>query len=73
MIWVDLPDHADTWNLLDKAVDAGVKYNPGPIFRSDRSGRNSLRLTYSHNSPAEINEGIEKLATLFGKNGVFEI
>ena len=73
MIWVDLPDHADTWHLLDKAVDAGVKYNPGPIFRSDRSGRNRLRLTYSHNSPAEINEGIEKLATLFGKNGVFEI
>ena len=71
MIWVDLPDHADSWDLLDKAVDVGVKYNPGPIFRADRSGRNSLRLTYSHNSPAEIDEGIEKLAILFDKEGVF--
>ena len=71
MIWVDLPEHADTWNLLDKAVDVGIKYNPGPVFRADRSGKNKLRLTYSHNSPEEIDEGIGKLAVLFDKEGVF--
>ena len=71
MLWVELPEGADTWNLLEKAVARGVKYNPGPVFRSDRSGGNYLRLTFSHNNPQEIDEGIAILADVFDKEGVF--
>ena len=71
MLWVELPEGADTWNLLEKAVARGVKYNPGPVFRSDRSGGNYLRLTYSHNNAQEIDEGIAILADVFDKEGVF--
>ena len=72
MLWVELPEGADTWNLLEKAVARGVKYNPGPVFRSDRSGGNYLRLTYSHNNAQEIDEGIAILADVFDKEGVFK-
>ena len=71
MIWVRLPEGADTWAALDKAVEADVKYNPGPVFRANRDGHNFLRLTYSHNSPEEIHEGISRLAEVFHKEGLF--
>ena len=71
LVWVELPGHADTWKALDKAVSKGVKYNPGSIFRADRKGGNKLRLTYSHNSPEDIEKGIEILANVFEEEGLF--
>mgnify|MGYP001350555385 CR=1 FL=1 len=71
MIWVELPGKANTWNALDRAVERGVKYNPGPIFRSDRGSTNKLRLTYSQNTTTEIEEGIAILADVFENEGLF--
>lgn len=71
MIWVKLPKGTDTWAALDRAVEADVKYNPGPVFRAKRDGRNYLRLTYSHNTPDEIREGIAILADVFSREGFF--
>ena len=72
MVWVRLPEGADTWAALDKAVEADVKYNPGPVFRADRRGANYLRLTYSHNSVDEIQAGIAILADVFRREGLFD-
>jgi len=71
MLWVELPVGADTIAALPAAVEADVKYNPGPVFRAKRDGANFLRLTYSHNSPEEIGEGIEILADVFQREGLF--
>jgi len=71
MVWVRLPEGADTWATLTKAVEAGVKYNPGPVFRAKRDGNNYLRLTYSHNTPEEIRDGIAILADVFHREGLF--
>jgi 2-aminoadipate transaminase len=71
MIWVKLPKGTDTWAALDRAVEADVKYNPGPVFRAKRDGGNYLRLTYSHNTPDEIREGIAILADVFSREGFF--
>jgi DNA-binding transcriptional MocR family regulator len=71
MVWVRLPEGADTWNALEKAVERGVKYNPGPVFRAQRDCRNYLRLTYSHNTPDEIREGVALLSEVFRKEGLF--
>jgi 2-aminoadipate transaminase len=71
MIWVELPEGADTMAALPAAVEADVKYNPGPVFRANRDMSNYLRLTYSHNSPQEIGEGIEILAGVFQREGLF--
>jgi DNA-binding transcriptional MocR family regulator len=54
-------------------VVADVKYNPGPVFRANRTGNNFLRLTYSHNTPEEIREGIAILADVFQREGLFDI
>ena len=72
LIFVRLPENADTWATLPKAVARGVKYNPGGVFRADRGRNNYLRLTYSHNPPDEIREGIARLAELFREEGYFE-
>ena len=71
MVWVRLPEGADSWTALDKAVEADVKYNPGPVFRANRDRPNYLRLTYSHNSPEEIREGVGVLASVFEREGLF--
>ncbi len=71
MVWLQLPEGADTWNALDKAIEAGVKYNPGPLFRAERDRPNYMRLTYSHNTPEEIGEGVGILASVFEREGVF--
>lgn len=72
MLWVRLPEGADTWKALDRAVEADVKYNPGGVFRADRGCNDYLRLTYSHNTPEEIREGIKTLSEVFRKEGFFE-
>ncbi len=72
MIWVRLPGGADTLAALPKAVEADVKYNPGPVFRAPRDGHNYLRLTYSHNTPEEIRQGVGILAAVFQREGLFD-
>ena len=49
-----------------------MKYNPGPIFRADRTSSNKLRLTYSQNTTTEIEEGIAILADVFENEGLFD-
>lgn len=72
MVFVRLPEGADTWAALPEAVQRDVKYNPGGVFRADRQRNNYLRLTYSHNTPDEIGEGIARLAELFRAKGFFD-
>ena len=71
MVWVRLPEGADTLAALDRAVEADVKYNPGSVFRADRDRKNYLRLTYSHNTPEEIHGGIAVLAGVFEREGLW--
>ena len=72
LVFVRLPEGANTWATLPKATARDVKYNPGGVFRADRGRNNYLRLTYSHNSPEEIREGVARLAELFREEGYFE-
>ena len=72
MLWGELPDGADTWNALDAAIEAGVKYNPGSMYRADGEGRNKMRLTFSYHNLDQIREGIAILAEVFEKQGLFD-
>jgi 2-aminoadipate transaminase len=71
MVWVRLPEDADTWSALDSAVEANVKYNPGALFRAARDRGNYLRLAYSHNSVQEIWDGVAILARVLDHHGLF--
>ncbi|WAB82309.1 PLP-dependent aminotransferase family protein [Microcella daejeonensis] len=61
-IWVTLPDGLDSKGMLPRAVKELVAYTPGTAFFADGSGRANLRLSYCYPSPAEIREGIRRLA-----------
>jgi len=64
-VWLRLPDGMDGASLLDRAVkDAGIAFVPGAAFFHDDRGRNTLRLSYSLATEAEIAEGIARLAKL---------
>ena len=56
----------DAAALLPAAVAAGVAYVPGEAFAVDQRHRDRLRLSFATPSPAEIEEGIRRLATVLG-------
>lgn len=61
-IWLTLPRGMDGAALLDKAVrDHKVAFVPGRAFFADRSGANSLRLSFSLADDAQIADGIARL------------
>lgn len=64
-LWVTLPEQFDTVRLINKAIEENVAYVPGVSFFTDGGGRNTMRLNYSNSTPAQISEGIRRLARLF--------
>jgi 2-aminoadipate transaminase len=60
-LWLDLPDGVDAGELLGRATEAGVTFVPGADFGGPP---NSARLAFSFASPAEIDEGVSRLAGL---------
>lgn len=71
-IWLKLPEGADAVAMRDQVLEtADVGYLPGPGFSPDGvSGRNYLRLCFGYNTPAEIGEGIGRLAQAFRAKGM---
>jgi DNA-binding transcriptional MocR family regulator len=67
-LWLDLPEGVRTAELQPRAEEAGVVFVPGSDFfpAGSTAGESSLRLAYSFVSPAEIGEGIARLAPLVG-------
>jgi 2-aminoadipate transaminase len=66
-LWLDLPGGVQTADLEGPAAQAGVAFVKGAdFFPAGGGGESSLRLAYSFVSPAEIGEGIARLASLVG-------
>jgi 2-aminoadipate transaminase len=63
-IWVTLPAHIDSQQLLNAALAENVAFVPGGPFYANNPETNTLRLSFVTVSPARINEGIEKLGRL---------
>ncbi len=64
-IWVTLPEGMDGAALLARSVETEkVAFVPGQAFFADRSGANTIRLSYSCASEAMIEEGIRRLGRL---------
>jgi 2-aminoadipate transaminase len=66
-IWVDLPEGADTGNLLVEAGEAGVPYVKGSDFFAEGGGTSSLRLAFSAVAPDPIREGIARLGAIVAR------
>lgn len=62
-LWITLPDYMDTDSMLAEALEAGVTYVPGNSFFPDGvTGRNSMRVNFSFETPESITEAIRRLA-----------
>ncbi len=61
---VDAPVQADEKLLETSAREYGVLWTPMSFFYPDGAGANSLRLASSYLEPAQIDEGVRRLARL---------
>jgi 2-aminoadipate transaminase len=62
-LWLELIDGTDARELSRRAAEAGLTFVPGVDFGG---APNSARLAFSFASPAEIDEGVSRLAALLG-------
>jgi len=66
-IWVKLPEHVDSMQLLDKAIAAHVAFVPGAPFFANEPQKNTLRLSFVTVPREKIFEGIASLGTLLAR------
>ena len=71
-LWVKLPGNASGDELARRALDMGVTLYPGSTFyaaqpagypNNAKPELSHIRLTFSHAGPADIDEGVRRLAT----------
>ena len=67
-LWIDLPPGSDVAALFEAAAARGVQFVKGTDFVLD-GGESSLRLAYSGVTPAEIEEGVKRLADAYAEAG----
>ncbi len=65
-LWVDLPPGTDVARLFEAAARRGVHFVKGADFVLD-GAESSLRLAYSGVTPAEIEEGVTRLADAYAE------
>jgi DNA-binding transcriptional MocR family regulator len=74
-VWLTLPEGLDAKILLEKALtEAGLAFVPGASFHADRvggGGENTVRLSFSTNSPDVIEDGMKKLSALIHRESSF--
>ncbi len=64
-VWVTLPAGLDGAELLARSIETEkVAFVPGQAFFADRSGANTLRLSFSCANETMIEEGIQRLGRL---------
>ncbi len=68
-IWITLPEYIDGADLLEKSLKTQkVAFVPGQAFFADKSGTNTIRLSFSLPDAPTIDEGIKRLGILLREN-----
>jgi len=61
-LWVELPEHINTVEMVQDAVKEKVAYVHGRAFHVDGGGTNAMRLNFTNPDDDVIEEGIKRLA-----------
>jgi 2-aminoadipate transaminase len=65
-LWLESDSHADDTQLLQRAVELGVSFDPGRLFRPNGASRPlALRLCFSLEPAVRLEQGIHRLAAAF--------
>ncbi len=67
-LWLDMPEGTDAGEVLLRSEEAGVTFVKGADFYAVTGGERSARLAYSFASPADITDGIRRLADVLGRD-----
>ncbi|WP_313755720.1 PLP-dependent aminotransferase family protein [Tissierella sp.] len=67
-VWVELPSHINTRELLKKAIEKKVAFVPGGSFYPGNDCESSLRLNFSTMTNDKIVEGMKILGRLLKEN-----
>ena len=62
--WLRLPGPVDTATLLPAALARDVAFVPGAPFYAGRADPATMRLSFTTHTPAEIAEGMRRLAAV---------
>lgn len=60
-VWVEMPEHVQTEQLLKLAVEEGVAFVPGSSFYASEPQFNTMRLNFTHTDSEQMIEGIARL------------
>jgi 2-aminoadipate transaminase len=63
-LWLTLPSELDASNLLETALERGLLFVPGQGFHADRTGANTLRLTFVTATMPQIVAGVTILGEI---------
>jgi DNA-binding transcriptional MocR family regulator len=66
-LWARLAGGGDAAELLKHALAEGLAFVPGGEFHPAGEGKDTLRLNFTHSSPARIAEGVSRLARAFDR------
>ncbi len=67
-VWLTLPDGLDARALLKTALaEQNLAFVPGAAFHANGGGENTLRLSFATCAPADIEDGMKRLATLIAE------
>lgn len=64
VVWVELPEHVDSFELARRALAAGVSIAPGPIFSATQKYRNFMRLSCARVWDAQVERAVAALARM---------
>lgn len=67
-LWVTLPEHMNTKELMEKAVERKVAFVPGGSFFPNGGVHNTMRINYSTMPDDKIVEGIRRLGSVIAEN-----
>jgi DNA-binding transcriptional MocR family regulator len=62
-VWLALPEPLNARDLFNQSISKHIAFVPGDAFFTDRSVRNTCRLSFSAISTEQIQEGVRRLAT----------
>ncbi|MBZ0303366.1 MAG: PLP-dependent aminotransferase family protein, partial [Anaerolineae bacterium] len=60
-VWVTLPEHVNTWEMVQDAIAHQVVYVPGGEFSVNGGYNHTMRLNFSNVAIEQIDEGIRRL------------
>ncbi len=67
-MWVTLPEHCNTKDIMVKCLEGNVAYVPGGSFYPNGGVDNTFRLNYSNMNEEKIVEGIKRLGEILKAN-----